>query len=196
MGSIPACAGEPSSSAHPRSMNRVYPRVCGGTTNETETMAGRAGLSPRVRGNHERRLNRPSLIGSIPACAGEPFSSKCWSHRARVYPRVCGGTIFNVREHDFRLGLSPRVRGNHVVPSDTPPPIGSIPACAGEPAVPALAFLPNRVYPRVCGGTLTPANLNQVAVGLSPRVRGNRVVCRHRIARDGSIPACAGEPWC
>ena len=74
MGSIPACAGEPSSSAHPRSMNRVYPRVCGGTTNETETMAGRAGLSPRVRGNHERTqlTVAQGLIGSIPACAGEP----------------------------------------------------------------------------------------------------------------------------
>ena len=79
----------------------------------------------------------------------------------------------------------------------------------------ALVFgLPERVYPRVCGGTYAcslglPGNL-----GLSPRVRGNlnfggldKIQMRsipacagnplHLSARHGirrSIPACAGEP--
>ena len=30
--------------------------------------------------------------------------------------------------------------------------------------------------------------------GLSPRVRGNRHGLRLLLMRDGSIPACAGEP--
>ena len=31
-------------------------------------------------------------------------------------------------------------------------------------------------------------------MGLSPRVRGNRVVAQRGPVRPGSIPACAGEP--
>ena len=50
-GSIPACAGEPSSHSGTRSISTVYPRVCGGTADSG--VAGRRdqGLSPRVRGN-------------------------------------------------------------------------------------------------------------------------------------------------
>ena len=50
------------------------------------------GLSPRVRGNRTLVEEGPIWLGSIPACAGEP-----WIYRSRkppngVYPRVCGGT--------------------------------------------------------------------------------------------------------
>ena len=52
--------------------------------------------------------------------------------------------------------------------------IGAIPACAGEPSPPlAMAAL---------------------LVGLSPRVRGNRVCSPPSSARRKAIPACAGEP--
>ena len=51
---------------------------------------------------------------------------------------------------------------------------GSIPACAGEPAV--------------------NSQLASAALGLSPRVRGNRRPCGRRLPDAGSIPACAGEP--
>ena len=86
-GSIPACAGEPIWPAtvvkHLRGLSprvrgnphaaggsanteRVYPRVCGGT--RSRASSGGLGLSPRVRGNPVSRR-----IGSIPACAGEPW---------------------------------------------------------------------------------------------------------------------------
>ena len=121
LGSIPACAGEP---ARP-----FYPRVTGNRGDP------RAGLSPRVRGNRHP-TSRPILpnVRSIPACAGEPPTSR------KVYPRVCGGTWSAYRGNSPVGGLSPRVRGNpfEILPSGGLSPrvelIGSIPACAGEPA--------------------------------------------------------------
>ena len=35
MGSIPACAGEPSPASYPVGRREVYPRVCGGTSLES-----------------------------------------------------------------------------------------------------------------------------------------------------------------
>ena len=70
----------------------------------------------------------------------------------------------------------------------------SIPACAGEPG-PWIGPRPTRpVYPRVCGGTAgSPAAAGTVR-GLSPRVRGNLQLGFDRRQKEGSIPACAGEP--
>ena len=50
------------------------------------------------------------------------------------------------------------------------------------------------VYPRVCGGTAGVRALAGDALGLSPRVRGNRYKASYRPVRQKSIPACAGEP--
>ena len=75
VGSIPACAGEPSRSTSPVSSSGVYPRVCGGAVDLPDNLDSYKGLSPRVRGSH-RRQDDPSLRpGSIPACAGEPGPS-------------------------------------------------------------------------------------------------------------------------
>ena len=70
-----------------------------------------------------------------------------------VYPRVCGGTRRTVRATFTEHGLSPRVRGNHLLHRPGPFPPGSIPACAGEPQQEAAAPDQMGVYPRVCGGT-------------------------------------------
>ena len=50
------------------------------------------GLSPRVRGNHRPLHVGAAVVGSIPACAGEPRLELGVLGRGRVYPRVCGGT--------------------------------------------------------------------------------------------------------
>ena len=73
-------------------------------------------------------------------------------------------------------------------------PDGSIPACAGEPRCLRLLSDRPRVYPRVCGGTVSEASATVTARGLSPRVRGNRVRGVAHPGDEGSIPACAGEP--
>ena len=71
-GSIPACAGEPATSALYSSVFTVYPRVCGGTPGGLTNPHWGHGLSPRVRGNRLGGGRLPQQEGSIPACAGEP----------------------------------------------------------------------------------------------------------------------------
>ena len=55
-----------------RAHGRVYPRVCGGTFVVVASVWYWMGLSPRVRGNRRGRHGGAVLMGSIPACAGEP----------------------------------------------------------------------------------------------------------------------------
>ena len=193
-GSIPACAGEPRTGLGRLRRRWVYPRVCGGTYLGVLQTRRRQGLSPRVRGNLQLIALDQTYWGSIPACAGEPRVPVAGRNRARVYPRVCGGTGRALPMPRLQVGLSPRVRGN---PSGHPFHRfhdGSIPACAGEPPPPARSCSRERVYPRVCGGTERGAQEIGHVEGLSPRVRGNRRDEHSSASRRGSIPACAGEP--
>ena len=194
VGSIPACAGEPSRRARGCGSRRVYPRVCGGTASSSGFAEAISGLSPRVRGNPRRRHLPCQRLGSIPACAGEPRSHAARSPCPRVYPRVCGGTqrVRLVRRQVE--GLSPRVRGNQKMCASAAAMTGSIPACAGEPSAASPRRSCRRVYPRVCGGTRLGDGDRRFDEGLSPRVRGNP--CRAGPAGRWrrSIPACAGEP--
>ena len=66
--------------------------MCGGTALAARIMKGGEGLSPRVRGNLNRDFQVRPVIGSIPACAGEPLFGWNIGYLLRVYPRVCGGT--------------------------------------------------------------------------------------------------------
>ena len=99
---------------------------------------------------------------------------------------VCGRRKVN--------GLSPRVRGNPPKSSWRTLLTRSIPACAGEPSCFDHCHPPMTVYPRVCGGTVTPSAASITARGLSPRVRGNLLKAIDTHSPFGSIPACAGEP--
>ena len=153
---------------------RVYPRVCGGTDSVADRIAGNAGLSPRVRGNQCRCFVHCAHVGSIPACAGEPFACNTRLSESRVYPRVCGGTLFLYCLASRSLGLSPRVRGNHQARLAINDCKWSIPACAGEP--------PSSEEPL------------PICTGLSPRVRGNLFGSILSVRAPRSIPACAGNP--
>ena len=116
--------------------------------------------------------------------------------RRRVYPRVCGGTIDSLLGLLYVQGLSPRVRGNLQPHHRARTGRRSIPACAGEPPIDTASPIAAPVYPRVCGGTAIRSQLNGYMCGLSPRVRGNPLDELPDGAREGSIPACAGEPCC
>ena len=193
-GSIPACAGEPTTTVPGSDTWEVYPRVCGGTRAPGYADCYRTGLSPRVRGNPQLADGVQVNERSIPACAGEPAvwgrSGECF----RVYPRVCGGTTpTEMAKVNFR-GLSPRVRGNHPRHMRPVRPGGSIPACAGEPGCAGRGRRRAEVYPRVCGGTYPAPNHRWHHAGLSPRVRGNHEDAGSVSAGYRSIPACAGEP--
>ena len=178
----------------PRQPLGVYPRVCGGTNSLLATKGRPRGLSPRVRGNRAVTGRENPDSGSIPACAGEPLTFRRAVFPHRVYPRVCGGTVYRFRAHTAADGLSPRVRGNHEPGGASVRGGGSIPACAGEPRGRMGGATRGRVYPRVCGGTQAFVAPGDCVPGLSPRVRGNRRPRAPPRPADGSIPACAGEP--
>ena len=72
-----------------------------------------AGLSPRVRGNLFAVYFVFQCPRSIPACAGQPYLYASSSNSSAVYPRVCGATQAKELDKIQRMGLSPRVRGNH-----------------------------------------------------------------------------------
>ena len=192
--SIPACAGEPLKATQDYLTQKVYPRVCGGTANARRNVRRVMGLSPRVRGNHHHASALLEVVGSIPACAGEPLLGWSLPHSSQVYPRVCGGTSAMMFSNVRTSGLSPRVRGN---PRYIPLPaatVRSIPACAGEPVGSHATLARYEVYPRVCGGTLVAFCSSHCVLGLSPRVRGNLTTPKMPSTLIGSIPACAGEP--
>ena len=193
-GSIPACAGEPLAAAIRPPAPTVYPRVCGGTGLANLAVVIKQGLSPRVRGNPGPECRATEGRWSIPACAGEPNIWVTHSPPGAVYPRVCGGTCHPLHWATEGRGLSPRVRGNPARAGDLQRAFGSIPACAGEPNPLIKPIFQIWVYPRVCGGTLCLTQRTELRVGLSPRVRGNRLVTGGLRVTRRSIPACAGEP--
>ena len=191
--SIPACAGETSSSATQCSESKVYPRVCGGNILGRGHISGGQGLSPRVRGKLLKAQGFADAARSIPACAGETAGAGSHPADNEVYPRVCGGNLPAGDGLAARAGLSPRVRGKPAKCRRAGIGHGSIPACAGETSPRREWRRVAAVYPRVCGGNLAPLAVVMALAGLSPRVRGKQVVAaagRHRIR---SIPACAGE---
>ena len=192
--SIPACAGEPPRSSTASNIQQVYPRVCGGTTKIFDGKQHPAGLSPRVRGNRFVVAVMLRVVGSIPACAGEPLAFQLMVPPISVYPRVCGGTRQLRLLGYTKQGLSPRVRGNRLERWEAPASDGSIPACAGEPKRKETRDGNARVYPRVCGGTKPGSSVPPSITGLSPRVRGNHHPEHVAGAGVRSIPACAGEP--
>ncbi len=173
--SIPAGAGEPRYMVFNLLVQWVYPRGCGGTCDHGPIFPTHAGLSPRVRGNQSLKL--------------------CHYHNGTVYPRGCGGTRMVDSVQDKDRGLSPRVRGNPTPANSTAKDNRSIPAGAGEPAFHHLIMGLIVVYPRGCGGTTLMNAGSDLQQGLSPRVRGNRLVVRFPCREHRSIPAGAGEPF-
>ena len=192
--SIPARAGQPQAADVAVHRGEVYPRACGATLFGRSTDIFLPGLSPRVRGNlwYIRGVGR--LNGSIPARAGQPKSGSTATFTCTVYPRACGATGMGCTIAILVLGLSPRVRGNHVEDPSLRRCKRSIPARAGQPPrIPASGTF-SRVYPRACGATYVRGCVDQRETGLSPRVRGNLVAAVVVTVAPGSIPARAGQP--
>ena len=192
--SIPACTGEPPTTGRSTPTARVYPRVYGGTSGVRASARISFGLSPRVRGNPGRPSCPCARSRSIPACTGEPGLGVSSSFLLEVYPRVYGGTGMKRRKRQCLMGLSPRVRGNLTDASEPTVKSRSIPACTGEPQGRRPACRWARVYPRVYGGTVHWDRVRAGVDGLSPRVRGNPHHFARVRLREGSIPACTGEP--
>ena len=153
-----------------------------------------AGLSPRRRGNRRGSWAELADRGPIPAQAGEPERAAHRRAEAGAYPRAGGGTIHVDRLDRAEQGLSPRRRGNRGPAPGRPGRGGPIPAQAGEPTTSGAIRSSPRAYPRAGGGTIACTRDGGWATGLSPRRRGNRRAKASRSAKQGPIPAQAGEP--
>ena len=133
-GSIPACAGEPTSRAP------AFGRV--------------TGLSPRVRGNQSSRRAGPEHQGSIPACAGEPRRGAAFISGAARPGSIpaCAGEPWRHMGADGPCGSIPACAGE---PRRIHQPVmrrRSIPACAGEPCTRwRAAYAQPGLSPRVRG---------------------------------------------
>ena len=172
----------------------VYPRPCGGAARRDGPEVTHMGLSPPVRGSPVQSAGVKVCPGSIPARAGEPHQSPPILTTTAVYPRPCGGAN---RKHFASApctGLSPPVRGSPPTESCASPPVGSIPARAGEPRHSYLPVFKKTVYPRPCGGACRRISQYSSASGLSPPVRGSPPWTARAVPRARSIPARAGEP--
>ncbi len=194
MGSIPACAGNPSSTSETLPSSWVHPRVCGEST-AGEGAAGLAqGPSPRVRGIPAAANEGGDRPGSIPACAGNPSMRASAISRRTVHPRVCGESGTHSTRPLLLMGPSPRVRGIRAAAGAAAGGRGSIPACAGNPPRFQAQSDSTRVHPRVCGESDQVSGTGSSRRGPSPRVRGIRRRLPPAEGRHGSIPACAGNP--
>ena len=193
LGSIPACAGEAPGRLKRANSGGVYPRVCGGSVGGIRHAVRVSGLSPRVRGKHQRAVDDGDDVRSIPACAGEAIMAGLVTGLPQVYPRVCGGSSGGGLVVGAAAGLSPRVRGKQELPHIIGVTKRSIPACAGEAPAFSGSRTADMVYPRVCGGSKLLGGDGVLLPGLSPRVRGKRLRYRRYGVGGGSIPACAGE---
>ena len=131
---------------------------------------------------------------SIPAWAGEPWTSTCARWPSTVHPRVGGGALVAPTQLVKTDGPSPRGRGSrgrrrlhHAVAR-------SIPAWAGEPPIRRWRTRRPRVHPRVGGGAREGREGRTRPVGPSPRGRGSQNRVRRNRPALRSIPAWAGEP--
>ena len=133
IGSIPACAGKPTRGEPERYVNRVHPRVCGEANTSRWRSSSMRGPSPRVRGSLTWTRTVTAAVGSIPACAGKPYTIAPHKAKDLVHPRVCGEAACNVDDQHVATGPSPRVRGSLHAGLREEKDDGSIPACAGKP---------------------------------------------------------------
>ena len=191
--SIPAHAGETPRAGVLSPAKKVDPRACGGDPASTSGRLVSAGRSPRMRGRP--RINqREARVGrSIPAHAGETPPAAAQGLRQGVDPRACGVDSSAWFARVCGAGRSPRMRGRRLPPHGDRPPLGSIPAHAGETSPESSAPSLGRVDPRACGGDFADKHQLVSREGRSPRMRGRRAPEEGKRFEDGSIPAHAGE---
>ena len=192
--SIPAWAGEPSTSRGDIRRSGVHPRVGGGAGGQRPDADHDEGPSPRGRGSHRNGGCHGGACGSIPAWAGEPSTVCSASRKRRVHPRVGGGATDRKTFPTTRRGPSPRGRGSHRDLSRILTEIRSIPAWAGEPDTHRPSSQPRKVHPRVGGGAGGAGSADLRGEGPSPRGRGSPSLAFMPTRQAGSIPAWAGEP--
>jgi len=195
----PACAGEPPSAAASRRISAVDPRVRGGASAVSLTVASALGPAcageppggacevcddggpPRARGSQRPDVRARAAGGWTPACAGEPRFAPTNPSPPRVDPRVRGGATLRGAPVKPEAGGPPRARGsqNRCGPRRASP--RWTPACAGSlDRAREIQAHEGWVDPRVRGGAISPFLRCPPWTGGPPRARGR---CSRRTPR-------------
>src|SRR5690606_17787347 len=112
-------------------VGRISPACAGTTAGVLVPTTRLMGSAPRARGRPARPLisNGPAWIS--PACAGTTNYSVVHALAAEDQPRVRGDDTFPATTQTPIRGSAPRARGRLHRTTDTGPPTGISPACAG-----------------------------------------------------------------
>ena len=193
---IPAYAGNRTLRLFSFSSIRDHPRVCGEQRIVRVIVHLHRGSSPRMRGTGSFLELRTQPIGIIPAYAGNRSRLRRREDTPRDHPRVCGEQVPIFATLTRMLGSSPRMRGTEIGPQVVEPQAGIIPAYAGNRNWYTGGQTNVRDHPRVCGEQ-DIADWEEIASeGSSPRMRGTASGGSCVLAREGIIPAYAGNSSC
>ena len=131
------------------------------------------GTSPRARGKPRKCLQKITIRGNIPACAGKTVINATPEGVEAEHPRVRGENADI--EYGIRVvaGTSPRARGKLAPSRPHRWQIGNIPACAGKTQIVESPIM--------------------TTTGTSPRARGKRHELNRKPNVWRNIPACAGK---
>ena len=157
-GPSPRVRGTPLVTERPQHLITVHPRVCGEHFLSTKLQAHGAGPSPRVRGTRSQK--HAMMVATS------------------VHPRVCGEHGFSASQILNHGGPSPRVRGTHQAVVNGLEEVRSIPACAGNTALPLLVVKLRTVHPRVCGEHFGARFRREGGMRSIPACAGNTLVYR------------------
>ena len=131
-GIIPACAGNTSAPSLTMSRSRDHPRMRGEHLETEQRFPAILGSSPHARGTRRSIISLSSMVGIIPACAGNtPPTCNSWKPR-RDHPRMRGEHPNAYNGIPESTGSSPHARGTRLATRRHATMPGIIPACAGN----------------------------------------------------------------
>ena len=131
--------------------------------------------------------------GIIPACAGNTSPAETAFTSRSDHPRMRGEHSEPERYVTLDPGSSPHARGTPCAASNRRRCRGIIPACAGNTPQQDWKRLRNWDHPRMRGEHYVPDKTITYIGGSSPHARGTRAPSQASYAREGIIPACAGN---
>ena len=170
-----------------------HPRVCGEHTPLVECPVTDQGSSPRMRGTLAYLVEHLRGLGIIPAYAGNTCAPRRTPNSTRDHPRVCGEHFQPDSKRRASTGSSPRMRGTLRTITISIPPVGIIPAYAGNTRLFWIVKVMLRDHPRVCGEHAIISGTLILSKGSSPRMRGTLNRAHHVERIRGIIPAYAGN---
>ena len=192
-GLIPARAGKTPTPSTPSWPGPAHPRACGENPATRTMLAMLAGSSPRVRGKQQGLQGALHRARLIPARAGKTSGDSSPARAAWAHPRACGENLVDIADIRFPQGSSPRVRGKPHRRRPRRQAGRLIPARAGKTSARSGTRATRRAHPRACGENKLHAEVANILLGSSPRVRGKRRGVGAPLWRAGLIPARAGK---